>query len=260
MHRPSAGATTAVTLTCLAAALCFGGAVTSAGLLLGVLPSALVVGLLSARLVARGRPLGALALGAGLGLALAEAANLLSGDTNGPTARSTAVATLMTALAVTSLSRGPALFLLPVAGLVSAAMVLGAAGEVGVPVLLAAALATWALASAHGERQQWTGPRTGRPAVTILTGIVVAAAAVSVLAQQVVRDEPPALQAVGQLDATIVPGTLFTLPQPRDDSPAAEGGPPPPSDRHVTEPQPGGSSRLLNFPHVYRPPTPRLPR
>ncbi len=113
-----ARAEVAVVLTCLAAAFCFGGVVTLPGLALSVLPSVLVIGAVVARLVRRRRPLAGLATGLALGLALAEVANVISGDSHGPVARSTALAALCTAGAIAALSRTPALFLLPVAVLV----------------------------------------------------------------------------------------------------------------------------------------------
>ncbi len=110
-------------------------------------------------------------------------------------------------------------------------MVLGAAAEVSVPLIVTVALATWAAATAHAARQHWTGRRTGQLAVAAVIVLVVSTSAVAVLLQQIIKNEPPGLQATRQLNPAIVPGALFALPIP-----ALPAGAPPPSPSPTPSP------------------------
>jgi hypothetical protein len=133
----------AVVITCLVAAVTYAGAVTSVALAGFVLPGVLVAAVIGSFLTARRMPGTALVAGGVLALGWSELANVSTGATNGPVARSTFVAAICTLAAVVVVrSSWPALFLVPVAGSVCGAFLLGAAGEVRIVSVAAAVSAT----------------------------------------------------------------------------------------------------------------------
>ena len=178
----------AVTVTCLVAALTYAGAVTTWALSLFVLPGVAGAALLATPLVARGFPGTAIVVVGLLVLGWAELANIWTGLTNGPAARSTLFAGGWMVLAVVLVhSRWPALFLAAVAGVVAGALVLGAAGEVEAVVVVAAFCAALTLGSIERSRRNWTA-RPRRGAALVALSLLAAAVAVGVVLLQAQHD------------------------------------------------------------------------
>ena len=159
----------AVTVTCLVASASYAGAITMAALLLGLVPSLVVSASVAAAVARLGRPRAAAAVGVSAALGAAEIVNLVSGNSNGPAARSTFAAAGFTALAVAAAStRFPTLFLAPVCGVVMAALALGAGAEVQLVAVVTAVLSVVALAVVEGRRRRWSQRPTGRVAAVVL--------------------------------------------------------------------------------------------
>ena len=173
----------AVFATCVAAALTYAGAVTMTGLAF-VLVGVVGAGALGSLLAARKLFGAALVLGGALVLAWSEVVNVWSGIADGPAARSTAVAAGCTLIAVVvAQSSSPALFLLPVAGSVCGALLLGAGSEVRTVAVVTAVSAALTLGSIERSRRNWAGrPRSG-PAFALVLVVVGAIAAAGVLLQ-----------------------------------------------------------------------------
>jgi hypothetical protein len=173
----------AVVVTVLVASVSYSASVTTHGLVLFVLPGALV-GALAALWMAD-RSMNVYAVGAaGLLAALAWAtlANSISGETSGPVARSTFVASACAALALTApISRFPVTFLLPVVGTVVGALVLGAGGQVVAVSVITAVLSVISVAWLESARRRWVEPprRAGLlPVLALLLGAAALAAVV----------------------------------------------------------------------------------
>lgn len=166
----------AVMTTCLVAALSYAGAVTTWALCWFVLPGAAGAVLVGSVLVARRMAPAALIVGGLLVLGWSELANVLTGSTNGPAARSTFVAAGCSLLAgVMPQSRRPALFVAAVAGVVAGALILGAGGEVPVVAIGAAICATFTLGCVESSRRNWTTrPRRSLALIVVplLVGVV----------------------------------------------------------------------------------------
>jgi hypothetical protein len=207
----------AVAATCLVAGVTYAGAVTSWALLLFVLPGVLGAALLATPLVARGFPGTAIVIVGLLVLGWAELANIWTGLLNGPAARSTLFAGGWTLIAVVlAHSRWPALFLAAVAGVVTGAVVLGAAGEVEVVVVATAVCAALTLGWIERSRRNWTAqPRKG--AALVLLSLLAAAAAAGVVLLQAQHDpRHPYLFAQGKEYPGIKPA--FTDPLSKESS------------------------------------------
>src|SRR3954452_8578690 len=146
----------AVSVTCLVAALSYAGAVTQNALLTGVLTGVFGCAVLVAAQVKKRRPGMAVLTGVAVAFGWAVVVNMLTGDSNGPAARSTFVAAVCTTLAMVAVgSRWPGLFVLPVGGIVFGALALGAGGEVRVVALAVVVAVVAALAVVEHERRRW---------------------------------------------------------------------------------------------------------
>jgi hypothetical protein len=139
-------------------------------------------------------------------LGWAELANVWTGTANGPAARSTVFAAGWTVIAVLlAHSRWPALFLAGVAGVVVGALVLGAAGEVRIVVVAAAACAALTLGWIERSHRHWTAPPRRGIALVLLSLLAGAAATGAVLLQAQKDPRHPELVAGGREDPRIKP-------------------------------------------------------
>ena len=189
----------AVIVTCLVAALTYAGAVTTWAMGLFVLPGVAAAGLLATFLAARRMPGMAIGVVGALVLGWAELANIWTGTANGPAARSTAFAAAWTVIAVVlAHTRWPALFLAGVAGVVSGALVLGAAGEVRIVVVAAAVLGALTLGWIERSQRNWTAPPRRGVALVVLSLLAGAAATGAVLLQAEKDPRDPALTLQGR--------------------------------------------------------------
>ncbi len=232
-----------VVVTCVVAAMSFAGAVTTVGLafvLAGVLATAVVGSLLAARNLFGT----ALVLGGALVVAWSEVVNVWSGIADGPAARSTAVAAACTLIAVVAArSSTPALFLLPIGGMVCGALLLGAGSEVRTVAVVTAVSAALTLGSIERSRRNWAAPPRRAPAFALLLLLVGAIAAAAVLLQVHHDSRPPEALATGRVYPHIKPpwkdplGTVTNRIGGR--GPRGEGGappPPPPKTQHQKPP------------------------
>lgn len=211
------GATTrsvAVGTCCVVAGLAYSGAVTVTALLTFVLPSVLLVAIVTAGVARRSVRLAAFA-GLATALAVAEVVNLTSGTGNGPAARSTFAAAAFTALAVAAASSpAPALFTAGVVGVVVGALGLGAGSEVAPVAVATAVVAIAALAVVEASSRRWTRrpPQiTAVLAFTLLAGVVVAAIA---LQSDRRLEGEPAVLAPGAVQPSIRPPEALGDPDP----------------------------------------------
>lgn len=151
-----------VALTCLVAAVGYLGAVTPRALLVYVLPGS-VFGSLAAASARAGRLGSALLTTLVVGGGWAVLVNVLSGETQGPAARSSAFAALLSGLAIVGVqTRLPTSFLLPSTGVFAGALALGAGGEVR-PVAVAAVVpAVLALRAVNADQRRWLLPPRDR--------------------------------------------------------------------------------------------------
>lgn len=195
-----------MTATCLVAAVTYAGAVTTRALLWFVLPGVAIAAAAAWRLAARPTPWTALIVGAPLILGWSELVNIWSGASEGPAARSTFVAAGCTLLAVLAAgSPRPALFLLPVTGIVFGALALGAGGEVRLVAVATVVCAAGALGWIEQSRHRWsTQPRLG-VALVVVSLIVGAAAAGAVVLQAQHDQRQSLLLARSQIDPAIKP-------------------------------------------------------
>jgi hypothetical protein len=219
----------AVALTlfsCLVASVSFVGDITTEALSVFLLPGALVVGVLAA--LQRGKIVRGLVSVALTAIAAAELVNLLSGEFQGPAARTTLVAAAGTGMAVVlSGSRAPALFLIPLAGIVAGAAAFGAGGQVQVVAVITACLAVLALARLEWERRAHVERR--RSAGSLLMALcLVGGVAVFAALFQGQHDERVAHAPLQQaLAVTVTAPSALGLPHPASAAvstpPASEG-------------------------------------
>jgi peptidoglycan hydrolase-like protein with peptidoglycan-binding domain len=223
----------AVTVTCLAAALTYAGAVTTWAMSVFVLPGVAGAALLATPLAARGMSGMAIGVVGALVLGWAELANVWTGTANGPAARSTGFAAGWTVIAVVlAHSRWPAAFLAGVAGVVAGAVVLGAAGEVRIVVVAAAVCAALTLGWIERSHRNWTArPRRGI-ALVLLSLLAGAAAAGAVLLQ---AQEDPRDPALVTLQGRQYPGIKPAWTDPLATASNSLGGT---AVRHRTNPEP----------------------
>ena len=252
-----------VVLTCVVAAMAYAGAVTMVGMafvLVGVVGVAAFGSLLAAR-----RLFGtALILGGALVLAWSEIVNVWSGIADGPAARSTAVACTCTLVAVVvARSASPALFLLPVAGSLIGALLLGAGSEVRSVAVVTAVGAALTLGSVERSRRSWAErPRRGPVApLLLLTAGAIAAAFVLF---QVHRDATvPEALAAGRLYPQIKPpwtdplGTVTNKVGSPTSPTKQRTKPPRTGHRHQTKPPPAKTRPKIVL-HRKPPPTSRI--
>lgn len=214
----------AIAACCVVASLAYVGAVTISALVSYVLPSVLVVAVLAVAL-RRSEGVVVRAVGcAGLGLVLAQLTNVTGGDASGPIARSTFLATIGTAVAVTAAGRtSPAFVTLPVAGILAGALYLGAAGEV-LPVLVATVIGLVLALPVLEDEQQKADRGAPRRAIVLALAIVAGGGALgAALTQQALVQRPPVVFEAAQVDERIQPpgsrsatsGSPASLPAPR---------------------------------------------
>lgn len=213
-----------VLLTCLAASVCYIGTVTEGALVTLLLPTVAVVGLLAVRL--RDRPLRALVLVISVTAVASEAVNIASGAYQGPAARSTAVAALVTGLAVVLTgTRRPASFLFPVVAVVAWSLALGAGGQVQMLAVVTVALALVALASVEREARAFVVPPRWSASLVLALLLVVGAGVFASLFQLHTDGRRPASPFQKTLARTITPPSFLSLsngaPASRVTSPAA---------------------------------------
>jgi hypothetical protein len=254
----------ALLVTCVVAAMTYSGAVTMTGLafvLAGVLGAAAVGSLLAARKLFGT----ALIFGGALVLAWSEVVNVWSGTGDGPAARSTAVAAGCTLIAVVAArSSSPTLFLLPIAGSVCGALLLGAGSEARSVAVVTAVSAALTLGSIERSRRNWVSRPRRRPGFALLLVLAGAIAAASILLQVHHDSRPPEALAAGRASPRIKPpwkdplGTVTNrigIQRPVDKT----SPPPPPSRTHHTKPPPH-SRQKPPPPKTQRPPrTHRVP-
>lgn len=238
---PAPGATaraTAAGVCCVVAALSYSGAVTLLALLAFVLPAVVVVAGITARVSRLSLKL-AVAAGLVAALGVAEIVNLVSGNANGPAARSTFVATAFTVLAVTAaLGRAPALFPAAVVGVVVGALGLGAGAEVA-PVAVATGVVTvLALAVVEAQTRRWARRPPQLMAVLVLALLVGALVAAIALQSERRLDGEPAVLAPGAVDQTIRPplelGSPDPQPSPKPPTAEADSDAPPPQSESTS--------------------------
>jgi hypothetical protein len=207
----------------------FAGAVTERALFGFVLPAS-VLGSATAVLFISNRQLRT-AAGAGLaaGLVWAEIVNVVTGTSNGPAARSSfAAATLATLAMTAAASRFPAMFAVAVGGIIFAAVLLGAGGEVRIVATATVAVAVVALAIVEASARRWARlpgvAKPGRPwSVGAVAGLVVLAAVLAAVTQA--RHDPRSPRAS-------VAGTANSLAKPPWHDPFPSTNVPPPPKRH----------------------------
>lgn len=228
----------AVAGCCVVATLAYSGAVTTSALATLVMPAVLVVvlvSMLARRMVSAG---GTAVVATLLAIALAQIVNVASGEFNGPAARSTFIAGIATALAVTLADRwSPAWICVPVGAVLGGAMFLGAAGEVIPVVAIVVVLLTLTVPLLESGRQRRAGKaRTTLllPALAVVAGAVAFAAAHLVVA---VQAHPPTVFAIAQVEPRIEP--LHEDPTPSA-LPATE---PNTADPSATDPSAADPSR-----------------
>lgn len=199
-----------VLLTCVVASVSYIGAVTQTALVTMVLPLVVAVGVVACSM--RTRRFAAVVTVGLLAGAGGEAVNILSGNYQGSVARSAGVASLAAGLAVVaSAGRRPALFLLPVAGIVAWALALGAGARVELVAVVTAAVALLTLAAVERDRRAFVTPP--RLAGSVVLAFLLAAAAGVFAAQfQLRHDSRPAASPFREtLATTIEPPKIFSL-------------------------------------------------
>lgn len=238
---PTAGTRVAAAGTCcVVASLSYSGAVSLVALLAFVLPTVVLVVLVTtgvARLSLR------LATASGLvaALGIAEIVNLVSGEGHGPAARSTFAAAAFTVLAVAAV-RGPApaLFAAAVVGVVVGALGLGAGAEVAPVAVATVAVTVVALAVVEAQDRHWT--RRPPQLMTVLAFALLVGALSATIALQADRqlEGEPAVLTPGAVQPTIRPPGLLGDPDPTVSptptavpTPEADTAAPPPSESTV---------------------------
>ena len=210
----SNGPLVAVTGSCLVAGLAYSGAVTGLALVAFVLPGVLLAAA-STTAAARLSTWGGLLAGGAVALVWGEVVNLVSGNGNGPAARSTFAAALFTAVAVAAgAGPAPAGFLLGVVGVLAGALALGAGAEVGPVAVATAVVAVVALAVVERAREAWAERPPGRLVVVLLALVVGAAVAAVVVVADRQTTADPAVLSAGAVDDSIRPPGFLELPTP----------------------------------------------
>jgi hypothetical protein len=167
-----------VLLTCLVASVSYIGAVTQSALAVFVLPTVLLVGVVTMRL--RSRPGPALVTVLLVSAAVGQGVNVASGQFQGSVARSAGVAALATGISVVlSATRRPALFLLPVAAIVAWALALGAGARVELVAMVTAGVALVALAAVERDLRLFMRPPRMAGSVLLALLFVVGAGVIA---------------------------------------------------------------------------------
>jgi hypothetical protein len=248
-------ATAAVAVTIAVAAMSYAGAVTTHALMVFELPALLIALVVTQALVREGWMLPAIGAGGFLALAWSEVANLGSGQTNGPAARSALVlGGCMTLAVVAAAWRYPALFLLPVGGVVLGALLLGAGGEVRAVAIATVLVSVVALAAVELSARRLvvvTDRRTHtRPWSVLVMCLLVAGVATLLAVTQARHDgRTPHAGIAGVSNSQIRPSwgdpfsrlanssartAVATTPNGQKSSPQTTGAKQPPKHRHHT--------------------------
>jgi hypothetical protein len=233
----SNGPLVAVTGSCLVAGLAYSGAVTGLALVAFVLPGVLLVAA-STTAAARLSTWGGLIAGGAVALAWGEVVNLVSGNGNGPAARSTFAAAVFTAVAVAAAAGpAPASFLVGAVGVVAGALALGAGAEVGPVAVATAVVAVVALAVVTRAREAWAEPPPGRVVVPLLALFVGGAVAAVVVVADRQTTADPAVLSAGAVDDSIRPPGFLELPTPTPTPTRKQA-----ADEHAEAPVPAGQA------------------
>jgi hypothetical protein len=204
-----------VGVCCVVASAGYTGAVPVRALTGFVLPAVVGCAVVSFALAARGRVVAAVFAGAGVSLAWSALVNVMSGQDNGPAARSSFIAGCCAAIAVALAgSAWPSSFVVPVGGLLVGALALGAGGEVRLPAVATVVVVVIALAVVESTRRNVVGRRR-RPAAVPVVAVLVAllAAAVNVLQAQHDARRPSVLDR-GAVDPTVRSSIPDPFPAP----------------------------------------------
>lgn len=217
-----------VLLTCLVASVSYIGAVTQAALVTMVLPLVVAVGALACWM--RAQPIAAVWTAVFVSGSGGEAVNVLSGNYQGSVARSAGAASLATGLAlVASASRRPALFLVPVGGIIAWALALGAGARVELVAVVTAALGLLTLATVERDRRAFVTPPRLAGSV-LLAFLLVVAAGVFAAQFQLRHDGRAAASPFREsLATTIEPPAILSLT--RHPPPSATQTVPPPAPK-----------------------------
>jgi hypothetical protein len=209
----------AVAISCAIAAMAFAGAVTEHALIGFVIPATALSAVTAGLFITHHQPKAAAATGVMLAIAWAEIANVVTGLTNGPAARSSFVAGSCAALALAAAaSRFPSLFLVPVGGIVLGAVLLGSGGEVRIVAMVTVAAATVALAVVESSHRRWvrapdSPPPSRRWSVGVVAILVTVAAALAAVTQA--RHDPRAPHAAinGSHNSLVTPPWTDPFPK-----------------------------------------------
>jgi hypothetical protein len=235
-------ATLAVLVTVMVASTSYAGAVSERALFGFDLPAVAIAFFVTDALMQQRLLRLAVAIGMVVAVVWAEVANLVTGQTNGPAARSAVAVGVCTvvALAVVA-SRFPALFLIPVAGVVAGALLLGAGGEVRIVAIATVVSSVAALAVVESAARRpvrgLRGERRTRPWSVLAMCLAVAAIA-SILAITQARHDgrTPHAAIAGTKNSQISPP--WSDPFPAVHGAAALQAPPPRSTSAQSPPVP----------------------
>jgi hypothetical protein len=199
-----------VLAACLVAATAYVGAVTQEALFSMVLPLCFVSGAVAIQKHARVRV--AFVSGSLFALVGGEVVNVVSGNYQGSVARSATAGALATVAAVTiSRTSRPALFLLPVVGIIAWADALGAGARVQLIAVVAAGMMAVALAMVERDSRRFVEP-PGVKGVVLASVLAILVSSVAAAHFQQQRDHRSAASPFrSSLATTIEPPAILSL-------------------------------------------------
>ena len=204
-----------VGVCCVVATAGYSGAVPTRALTGFVLPSVVGCSLVGFVLASRGRVVAAVFAGDGVALAWSALVNVMSGQDNGPAARSSFIAGCCAAVAQATVGSGwPSSFVAPVAGLLVGALALGAGGEVRLPAVATVVVVVIALAVVESARRNVVGRGRRRVAVPFVAVLVAALAAAVVVLQAQHDSRRPSVLDRGAVDPTVRSSIPDPFPAP----------------------------------------------
>lgn len=208
-QRRRPGPLIAVVATCAAAAAAYWSPVTDLAFAVFLAPALLLAAISTMPSALRGAPATGLPVAIAAVVGWAVAVNLLAGESNGPAARSAVYIGLGTVLAVAAAgSARPALFLLPLVGILLGGFASGTAGTGEIAAVVCVVLAVISLAWLDADRAAWA-TRPPRIAVVPIMAVVVAAAAAEIVILQ--GYEWPEVVVTAPFDAPELPVWLLIL-------------------------------------------------
>ncbi|HEX3899448.1 MAG TPA: hypothetical protein VHW74_09765 [Mycobacteriales bacterium] len=234
-------ATLSVVVTIVVASMSYAGAVSERALFVFELPAIAIAFVVTDALMRQRLMRLAVAVGIAVVIAWAEVANLVTGQSNGPAARSALAIGVSTVVALVVIaSRFPALFLVPVAGVVLGALLLGAGGEVRIVAIATVVSSVVALAVVESAARRLVrvtrGERRTRPWSVALVCLAVAAVASALAITQARHDGRTPHAAISDIKNSQV------RPPWSDPFPTSHSAPPPgalpPSTNAVRPPNP----------------------